>query len=117
MTAFVRLVRLTKVVTFISAAWTLFVCFAIIGWQVWTWRDEGSWPTLLLSDVVDGLRSAGEAIYVTASADESESSGGSSLLDAILTTPAIVPLLAASALIIGFHLWLRRIEQKLEGLG
>jgi hypothetical protein len=106
-TGFARLVLFAKVAAIIGAAWTLFVCFSIIGWQAWIWADEGNWPILQFSDVMDSLRSPSSAIYMTASSDEFEKSN---LLEAILSIPAIVPLLVASAMIIGFYFWLRRIE-------
>ncbi len=113
MVGFVRLIQLAKMVTTVAAGWTVFVFFSIVGWQAWTWAAEGSWPTLLLSDVMDRFRSADGPVYVTASVEESEKSSTSYLFDAILSIPATVPLLVASAMIIGFYLWLRKIEHDL----
>ena len=111
MHAFLRLVRIAKVASLATNAWTIFYAIVIVGWQITSLLREGSWPALPLSSVINKLEYEPGAIYATASAHEIESS----VLDALLRVPAIVPLLLASALLTAFYLWLARTEKRYSG--
>jgi hypothetical protein len=108
---FLRLVRFAKVASLVANAWTIFYAVLIVGWQITSLLREGSWPALPLSSVINKLGYERGAIYATASAHEIESS----VVDALLRVPAIVPLLLASALLTAFYLWLASTEKTYSG--
>ena len=112
MTTVLRLVRFTRVTAFVAAACTLCCAVLIVGWQTVSWLKEGTWPVLRLSTVIKKLKGDRGEIYVIASADEIEKSLPTSLVDALLGVPAIVPLLVAFILMVAFYLWLKRTENQ-----
>ena len=95
----------------VADLWTILYVVLIVGWQITSLLREGSWPALPLSSVINKLGYERGAINATASAHEIESS----VLDALLRVPAIVPLLLASALLTAFYLWLARTEKRYSG--
>jgi hypothetical protein len=108
---FPRLIRFTKVVSLVANAWTIFYAVLIVGWQITSLLRGRSWPALPLSSVINKLGSERGAIYATTSVNEIESS----VVDALLRVPAIVPLLLVSALLTAFYLWLARTEKRCSG--
>jgi hypothetical protein len=86
--AFQRLVRFTKTITLLSFGSTILSTGWIAGRQVTSWLQDGE-------------------TYTMASSDKPETA----MADWLLDVPAIVPVLIASALLLGFYLWLTSIEQ------
>jgi hypothetical protein len=94
----------------VANIWTIFYAVLIVSWQIENFLKAGSWPALPLSSIIKLEFNRG-AIYATASAHEIESS----VVDALLRVPAIVPLLLASALLTAFYLWLARTKKRYSG--
>ena len=111
MPAFLRLIRFTRMTALVADLWTILYVVLIVGWQITSLLREGSWPALPLSSVINKLGYERGGIYATASAHEIESS----VVDALLRVPAIVPLLLASALLTAFYLWLASTEKTYSG--
>lgn len=99
----------------VADIWTILYGVLIVGWQIFTFLREGSWPALPLSSVFDKLGHNRGAISVTASAGEIERSYLTNLIDTLLRVPAIVPLLLAAALLTAFYLWLTKTEKRYSG--
>jgi hypothetical protein len=106
--ALLRLIRFTKAVSLVANAWTILYAVLIVSWQIAAFLREGKWVALPLSSAINKLGHERGAIYATANAHEIESS----LADALLQIPTIVPLLLASALLTAFYLWLARTEKR-----
>jgi hypothetical protein len=85
--------------TLLSAGW-------IAGRQVSSWLQNGEWAAYPLSSLIKEWES-GNVTYTTASSDKPEAVIANWLLD----VPVIVPILIASALLLGFYLWLASVEQ------
>jgi hypothetical protein len=109
--AFLRLIRFTRMTALVANIWTIFYAVLIVSWQIENFLKARSWPALPLSFVINKLEYEPGAIYATASAHEIESS----VVDALLRVPVIVPLLLASALLTAFYLWLARTEKRYSG--
>jgi hypothetical protein len=109
---FLTLVRIAKLATLITAAWTVSCAVLLFVWQVKTWPAEGSWPPVRLSAVMQKLGTSRGAIYLPASASDPERTYATGLLSAVSDVPAIFPLLVALALLIAFYLWLERVERQ-----
>jgi hypothetical protein len=83
--------------TLLSAGW-------IAGRQVGSWLQNGEWEAYPLSSLIKEWES-GDVTYTTASSDKPKTVIANWLLD----VSAIVPILIASAFLIGFYLWLTSI--------
>jgi hypothetical protein len=109
-----HLVRFAKIATLVSVAWTVLCAILLVGWQTTLWLQEGVWNSYSLSSLIGRLERDRVATYVTAGAAKLEtgSINKQAVLNWLLEMPSIVPLLIASALLLGFYIWLKDIEKK-----
>jgi len=101
--AFLRLVRLTKTIALISALWTILCSVLLVGSQVTFWLRDGLWNSYPLAAIIKGDR---EITYTTSSYTDK------GFVDWFLDIPAIVPLLIAATVLLALYSWLAGIEQQ-----
>ena len=106
--AFLRLVRFTKTIALISALWTIVCSVLLVGSQVTFWLRDGLWNSYPLAAIIKGDR---EITYSTASYTER------GIVDWILETPTIVPLVIAATLLLALYSWLATIEKQNSPIG
>jgi len=99
----------------VADIWTILYAVLIVGWQITSFLREGSWPALPLASVINKLELSGGAINATASVGKTQRGQLEYVTDAMLSVPAIVPLLLAAALLTAYYLWLTDIEKRYSG--
>jgi hypothetical protein len=115
LSAFLRLIRFTRIAALVADVWTLIYAVLIVGWQITIFLRKGSWPALPLSSAFTKLETDRGTIYATASISEIKRNHLTNAVDALLGIPAIVPLLLAVGLLTVFYLWLTHIEKQYSG--
>jgi hypothetical protein len=107
-----RLVKLAKVATLLSAAFTISCALVIFGSQVASWSRTGVWDTHRLSSVVRSLKD--DQTYMTASANQSQGklSSKEAMIDWLLGTPTVAILLIVVAFHFVFYLFLAFLDEE-----
>jgi hypothetical protein len=108
-----RLVKLSKVITLLSAVFTILCVLVVFGSQVASWSRTGVWDTYRLSSVVRSSNNDHRITYTTASVNKSQRklSSKEAIIDLLLETPTIAILLIAAA----FHFWFYLYLAVLDG--
>jgi hypothetical protein len=111
MTEFVGFVRVTKIIVLAAGLLTgAFIVF-VLGWQITTFLEPDSRPSLTISyalEILNQNHGHNYATEATRSIGHAETGG---LVDALLNLPVIAPLIIAAVLLSAFYLFLMRIER------
>src|SRR5262249_14923715 len=95
-----------------SIVWTVLCAAFIFSWQVMSWLRDGVWNVFPISSVI----LTENAIYVTASEEQVRPQQLllQNVIDWLLGIPVVVPLVIASALLVGFHARLSVLEKQVR---
>jgi hypothetical protein len=109
-----QMVKIAKVTTLISVAWTILCAVLLVGWQITLWLQKGVWNSYSFATLTKELEHDQGAAYVVASADRSgaDLTSTQAAIEWLLEIPVIVPLLTATALLLGFYVWLNDFEKR-----
>ena len=115
MTAFLCLIRSTKIAALVADVWTIAFATLILGWQTIVFLSEGAWPGVSLQVALEKLGYGNGVVYETTATRGIGAHEPPSALHALLQVPAIVPSILVVVLITVFYLWLSRIEKQYSG--
>lgn len=107
-----RFLRFAKMTVLASIVWTVLCAAFIFSWQVMSWLRDGVWNVFPISSVI----LTENAIYVTASEEQVRPQQLllQNVIDWLLGIPVVVPLVIASALLVGFHARLSVLEKQVR---
>ena len=90
------------------------LCAGVLaGYQVTTWLQNDIWDNVPISSMMKRLKRPSDATYVRGELERTERSLEDKhfVINQLLEIPTIVPLLIASALLLGFCIWLNSITK------
>ena len=108
-------IRVTKIIVLAAGILTgAFIVF-VVGWQLTTFVEQGSWPSLTISSALEILNQNHSHNYITQATRGIGHAQTGGLLDALLSLPVIAPLIIAAVLLSAFYLYLTRIDIPYSG--
>ena len=104
--------KVAKTTTLFAVGWTILCAVLLAGWQIASSLQKGAWDAFSVASLIKRMKADAVATYTVASADKPATSLTNNFVDWLLAVPAIVPLLIAAALLLGFYIWLNDVEKK-----
>jgi hypothetical protein len=106
-----RFIRVAKIMVLTAAVLTGAFIIFVVGWQVTTFIEQGSWPSLTISSALELLNQNHGHNYETQSTRSVGHTDTGGLVDVLLSLPVVALLIVAAVVLSAFYVHLARVER------